>query len=153
MTNPTTSKSLREKLRQTACARFSTVLGNGADAFHESDVHIDLMERTNHYKICQWDVLDPSQTAARLAMKAAAGSPSAASANMGEDVPLPRPRPHLKKDSSNLAQPGSRLYSRRAAEVLFSVRLRLYPRPRTCSVRSAAVKDCSLGAQPGRRKF
>jgi hypothetical protein len=27
------------------------VLGNGADAYHESHVHIDLMERTNNYKI------------------------------------------------------------------------------------------------------
>ena len=49
LTKPTTSRSLREKLRQTACARFSTVLGNGADAFHESHVHIDLMERTRTY--------------------------------------------------------------------------------------------------------
>jgi hypothetical protein len=61
LTNPTTSKWLREKLRQTACARFSTVLGNGADAYHEGHVHIDLMERTNNYKICQWEVLDPTR--------------------------------------------------------------------------------------------
>ena len=112
LTKPTTSKSLREKLRQTACARFSTVLGNGADAFHESHVHIDLMERTNHYKICEWDVLDPSQTAALLAAKAATGTPLPASTGMGNDVPLPRPRPEIKTVSSNLAQPGSRLYKR-----------------------------------------
>ncbi len=112
LTNPTTSKSLREKLRQTACARFSTVLGNGADAFHESHVHIDLMERTNHYKICQWDVLDPSQTAALLATKAAAGTLSAASKTIGNDVPLPRPRPDVKTDSADLAQAASKLYKR-----------------------------------------
>ncbi len=109
LTNPTTSKSLREKLRQTACARFSTVLGNGADAFHESHVHIDLMERTNHYKICQWDVLDPSQTAALLATKTAAGALSPTSTNIGNNVPLPRPRPNVKGNSSNLAHTGSRL--------------------------------------------
>ncbi len=120
LTNPVTSKSSREKLRQSACARFSTVLGNGADAFHESHVHIDLMERANHYKICQWDVLDPSQTAALMARKAAARSPSAASANMGEDVPLPRPRPHLKKDSSNLAQPESHYKRARKGRLIFS---------------------------------
>jgi hypothetical protein len=101
---------VREKLRQTACARFSTVLGNGADAYHETHLHIDLMERTNNYKICQWEVLDPAQTAALLATKAAAGLP--ASTGMGYDVPLPRPRPNIKRVSSNLAQPGSRLYKR-----------------------------------------
>jgi hypothetical protein len=53
LTNATASKPLREQLRETACARFSTVLGNGADAYHENHVHIDLMQRTNNYKICQ----------------------------------------------------------------------------------------------------
>jgi hypothetical protein len=48
LTNATVSKPLREQLRQAACARFSTVLGNGADAYHENHVHIDLMQRTNH---------------------------------------------------------------------------------------------------------
>ena len=109
LTNPTTSKWLREKLRQTACARFSTVLGNGADAYHEGHVHIDLMERTNNYKICQWEVLDPTRTAALLATKAAADTLSAASTRMGNDVPLPRPRPDIKTDSADLA---SRLYKR-----------------------------------------
>ena len=32
LTSATVSKPLRERLRRTACARFSTVLGNGADA-------------------------------------------------------------------------------------------------------------------------
>src|ERR1700756_4358574 len=58
LTNETIGKPLRERLRQTYCARFSTVLGNGADAYHENHVHIDLMRRTNNYTICQWDVLD-----------------------------------------------------------------------------------------------
>jgi hypothetical protein len=112
LTNPTASKSLREKLRQIACARFSTVLGNGADAYHETHLHIDLMERTNNYKICQWEVLDPTQTAALLATKASAGTLSPASTGMGNDVPLPRPRPYIKTVSSNLAPPRGHLYKR-----------------------------------------
>ena len=72
LTNATVSKSLREQLRQTACTRFSTVLGNGADAYHENHVHIDLMQRTNNYKICQWNILDTTETAALAAKKAAA---------------------------------------------------------------------------------
>jgi hypothetical protein len=41
------------------CARFSTVLGPGSDWYHEDHIHLDLMERHNNYKICQWDVWDP----------------------------------------------------------------------------------------------
>jgi Extensin-like protein C-terminus len=64
LTNSTVSKVLREQLRQTACSRFSTVLGNGADGFHENHVHIDLMQRTNDYKICQWNILDLTEVTA-----------------------------------------------------------------------------------------
>jgi hypothetical protein len=41
------------------CARFTTVLGPGSDGYHEDHIHLDLMERHNNYKICQWDVWDP----------------------------------------------------------------------------------------------
>ncbi|HEV2715902.1 MAG TPA: extensin family protein [Terriglobales bacterium] len=85
------AKSLREKLRQSACARFSTVLGNGADAYHDSHVHLDLIERSNNYRICQWDVLDVTETAALAAKKAAT-----AAASIPSVVPLPRPRPVVK---------------------------------------------------------
>jgi len=91
LTDAGVAKSLREKLRQSACARFSTVLGNGADAYHDSHVHLDLIERSNHYRICQWDVLDVTETAALAAEKAA---PAAAS--IPSVVPLPRPRPVVK---------------------------------------------------------
>jgi hypothetical protein len=64
LTNASASKSLREKIRNGACSRFSTVLGNGADAYHESHIHIDLMERTNNYRICQWNVLERAETPA-----------------------------------------------------------------------------------------
>ena len=97
LTGPGVVKSLREKLRQSACARFSTVLGNGADAYHDSHVHLDLIERSNHYRICQWDVLDVAETAALAAKKAAAASmPAGAS-----DIPLPRPRPVINTASSD----------------------------------------------------
>jgi hypothetical protein len=102
LNNAEVSKPLRERLRESACARFSTVLGNGADAHHESHVHVDLMERRGHYKICQWDVLDPAETAALLARNAAA---AAAQVSMGagkaSNVPLPRPRPARNADAMN----------------------------------------------------
>ncbi len=88
LTNTSVPASLRERLRDSACARFSTVLGNGADAYHDTHVHIDLMERHNHYKICQWEVLDAPQTASLGAEKA-----DRPAAHELSSVPLPRPRP------------------------------------------------------------
>ena len=41
-------------LRQSACARFSTVLGPGSDGYHEDHVHLDLARRRGGAKICQW---------------------------------------------------------------------------------------------------
>jgi hypothetical protein len=49
-------------IRASACARFSTVLGPGADASHKTDVHLDLQERRHGYKMCQWDVAPPQPT-------------------------------------------------------------------------------------------
>ena len=48
------------------CARFSTVLGPGSDGYHEDHIHLDLMERRNNYRICQWDVWDPLPRVAPL---------------------------------------------------------------------------------------
>jgi hypothetical protein len=70
---------------------------NGADAYHDSHVHLDLLERSNHYKICQWDVLDLTETAALAAKKAAATTSSPAVVKVSE-IPLPRPRPVLLSD-------------------------------------------------------
>ena len=97
------AKSLRERLRDSACARFSTVLGNGADAYHDTHVHIDLMERTNHYKICQWDILDPAETTALVAKKATAAVRMASKIKEADDLPLPRPRPIVIADAVKLA--------------------------------------------------
>jgi hypothetical protein len=70
-----------------------TVLGPGSDGYHESHIHIDLAERHNGYKLCQWDVRDPPP-------------PSVEAAE--EDVPLPRPRP-ASADAPRLTSAGSRL--------------------------------------------
>jgi hypothetical protein len=35
-------------------ARFTTVLGPGADRAHEFHLHVDLAERRNGYRLCQW---------------------------------------------------------------------------------------------------
>ena len=51
--------TLRETVLHSVCARFTTVLGPGSDGYHEDHIHLDLMERHNNYKICQWNVWDP----------------------------------------------------------------------------------------------
>ena len=104
LTNATVSKSLREQLRQTACTRFSTVLGNGADAYHENHVHIDLMQRTNNYKICQWDILDPAEIAAHAAKKSAVAAMPIPEATQSNGVPVPRPRPLTDSEASDPRQ-------------------------------------------------
>jgi hypothetical protein len=59
LTDRTVPRELRETVLHSACSRFSTVLGPGSDGYHEDHIHLDLMERRNNYRICQWDVWDP----------------------------------------------------------------------------------------------
>jgi hypothetical protein len=70
LTDIAVAKAMRERLKASACARFTTVLGPGSDGFHENHVHVDLAERRSGYRICQWEVRDASQA-----------------------IPLPRERP------------------------------------------------------------
>jgi hypothetical protein len=59
LTDRTVSRELRESVLHSVCARFSTVLGPGSDWYHEDHIHLDLAERHNNYRICQWNVWDP----------------------------------------------------------------------------------------------
>ena len=104
LTNATVSKSLRKHLRQTACTRFSTVLGNGADAYHENHVHIDLMQRTNNYRICQWNILGPAEIAALAEKKSAVADMPIPDATQSNGVPVPRARPLINTETSGLTR-------------------------------------------------
>jgi hypothetical protein len=66
LTDRTVSRELRESVLHSVCARFSTVLGPGSDWYHEDHIHLDLAERHNSYKICQWNVWDPLPQTAPL---------------------------------------------------------------------------------------
>jgi len=66
LTDRTVSRETRESVLHSVCARFMTVLGPDSDWYHEDHIHLDLMERRNNYKICQWDVLDPLPQVAPL---------------------------------------------------------------------------------------
>ena len=72
LTDPLVAKPFREQMRALACGRFTTVLGPGSDGYHNDHIHLDLIERSHGYRICQWNVLEPA---------------------MAGEVPLPRPRP------------------------------------------------------------
>jgi len=115
LTDVNVAKIWREAIRTSACARFSTVLGPGSDGFHEEHIHLDLAERHNGYKVCQWDVREPPPPPEVLA-KAATPPADDAAADVNtataeddaapiplDEVPLPRPRPR----TANAAEDGS----------------------------------------------
>ena len=66
LTDRNVPRGVRETVLHSVCARFSTVLGPGSDGYHEDHIHLDLMERRNNYKICQWNVWDPMPQIAPL---------------------------------------------------------------------------------------
>jgi hypothetical protein len=74
LTDVAQPKALREALRDSACRRFTTVLGPGSDGHHEEHIHLDVLPRPTGYRICQWDVRTPTIVAHAA-------------------VPLPPPRP------------------------------------------------------------
>ncbi|WP_181300692.1 extensin family protein [Bosea sp. 124] len=50
------TRTLREALKTSSCARFRTVLGPGSDDSHKDHLHLDMRQRPRDYKICQWHV-------------------------------------------------------------------------------------------------
>jgi len=66
LTDRSVPREVRESVLHSVCARFSTVLGPGSDWYHEDHIHLDVMERRNNYRICQWNVWDPLPQVAPL---------------------------------------------------------------------------------------
>lgn len=44
----------QEKLKLSACADFTTILGPGSDGYHETHLHVDRAERRSGAVLCQW---------------------------------------------------------------------------------------------------
>jgi hypothetical protein len=83
LTDVTVAKEFRNEIRESACHRFTTVLGPGSDSHHEAHIHLDLAERRQGYRMCQWDVREPSVT------------------EVAARVPLPTPRPATPGAAAN----------------------------------------------------
>jgi hypothetical protein len=77
LTDVNVDRALRVALHDTACQRFTTVLGPGADSHHEGHIYLDAILRNSGYRICQWEVREPLPYASLV----------------GATVPLPRARP------------------------------------------------------------
>ncbi len=77
LTDARVPRDFREGMRKSTCSRFTTVLGPGSDGYHENHIHVDLAQRANGHRMCQWDVREHAED----------------SKTGAADVPLPRPRP------------------------------------------------------------
>ncbi len=76
LTDVAVAKETRERLKASACARFTTVLGPASDGFHEGHIHVDLAQRRSGFRLCQWAVRDISDTIP-MPRERPAGSPAA----------------------------------------------------------------------------
>ena len=107
LTDINVAKDLRQKIRASACARFSTVLGPGSDGYHEEHVHLDLAERRNGYKLCEWELREappPPQAESAQPTDEAGEQAEPAAAIAASDVRLPRPRPLAANPTSSRAR-------------------------------------------------
>jgi hypothetical protein len=98
LTDRTVPRDVRETVLHSACTRFTTVLGPGSDGYHEDHIHLDLLERHNGYRICQWEVWDPlPQVAPLLPAERPEEAPPREVAETADakpvTIPTPTPRP------------------------------------------------------------
>jgi hypothetical protein len=111
LTDRMVPREVRENVLHSACERFTTVLGPGADGYHEDHIHLDLMARHNNYKICQWNVWDPLPQIAPMlplerpadapprveAAKSDTAKPEDSKSDIPDPAPIPTPRPTKKR--------------------------------------------------------
>jgi hypothetical protein len=60
LADPALSLVFRERVRESACRYFTTVLGPGADIYHSAHVHLDRAERGRGHRLCQWELSPPA---------------------------------------------------------------------------------------------
>ena len=88
LTDMTVAKEFRGELRESACHRFTTVLGPGSDGYHEAHIHLDLAERQHGYRMCQWDVREPPVTEVAVRVPLPTSRPAVAGAPINHERKL-----------------------------------------------------------------
>ena len=91
LTDVKAAKEFRDEMRDSACRRFTTVLGPGSDSYHESHIHLDLIERRKGFRMCQWERTPKPEITAQ---GSAQGTPQSGD-QVTDQVPLPVPRPAI----------------------------------------------------------
>jgi hypothetical protein len=102
LTDRTVPREVRENVLHSVCTRFTTVLGPGSDGYHEDHIHLDLMQRHNNYKICQWYVWDAMPQIAPLlpAERPDEAPPREVAAKPDAATPEPSPSDAAKPDTA-----------------------------------------------------
>ncbi|OAF02919.1 extensin [Bradyrhizobium centrolobii] len=124
LTDRTVSRDVRERVLHSVCSRFTTVLGPGSDWYHEDHIHLDLAQRRNDYRICQWNVWDPLPQVAPLMpaerpeeappREVAAKSETAKdAAEEGDTAKAPADKPPAGADAPPARRPATKTKKRR----------------------------------------
>lgn len=69
--------AFQERLKASACADFTTILGPGSDGYHELHLHVDRAERRSGMVLCRWAVADQTKPVPRPPVREEAKIPSA----------------------------------------------------------------------------
>lgn len=77
-------------MKESACARFTTVLGPGSDGYHETHIHVDLAKRQNGFKLCRWKL--PGSTIPERTYVRAEPSVPQAEPSTPQPAELPEPQ-------------------------------------------------------------
>ena len=113
LTDRSVPRVVRENVLHSVCTRFTTVLGPGSDGYHEDHIHLDLMQRRNNYKICQWYVWDampqiapllPAERPDEAPPREAAAKPDAAGS---EASPADTGKPDTAKSGGAASDPNA----------------------------------------------
>ena len=108
LTDRNVARDVRATVLHSVCGRFSTVLGPGSDGYHEDHIHLDLMERRNDYRICQWNIWEalpavapmlPAPRPEEAPPRVVADEPEAVSPNGSEADPVARPAEKSSTDN------------------------------------------------------
>ena len=82
--------AFQERIKASACADFTTILGPGSDGYHESHLHVDRAERRSGAVLCQWAVAEAKAKVPSPPRKPdPAATPDATEGADGDATPAP----------------------------------------------------------------